>query len=106
MPTYKVILADVMGGEPTIYVGHISKPMTVQDALVDSGAVDKFKGMKIDLARKVPDRSEVLRLEINYDHKESKVIEEWNYAIHPGDEILVHREDVGALSAVFKSMGG
>ena len=106
LPTYKVIFASNMGGEPTIYTGRITKPMTVHDALVESGAVAKYPGMKIDLARKVPGRNEVLRLDINYDSKESHVVEEWNYAVHPGDEILVRKEDVGALSTVFKTLGG
>lgn len=106
LPTYKVIFANNMGGEPTVYTGHIAKPMTVQDALTESGAVAKFPGMKVDLARKVSGRNEVLRLDINYDSKESHVVEEWNYAIHPGDEILVRKEDVGPLSTVFKTLGG
>jgi hypothetical protein len=104
-PTYKVIFANGMGGEPTIFTGKLTGPVTVQQALEESGAIDKYKGMQVDLAREVPDKATVLKLPILFDPDTRSVLEEQNYAIHPGDEILVRKDNPGALDAVFRTLG-
>ncbi len=104
-PTYKVIFANNAGSSPKVFTGRITDSMTVQDALAESGASDKYRGMLIDLARKVPEKDEILRLPVVYDSDARHVIDAQNYAIHPGDEILIRRDNPGALEAVFKSFG-
>ncbi len=103
-PGYKVIFANHMGGKAKIYHGQVTPGVTVQDALEASGATRKYKGMLIDLARRVPDKNHVLKLPVNYDHEVSHVIDAQNYAIHPGDEILVRQNNPGAMDAMFRSL--
>lgn len=105
-PSYKVILVGGTGSEPHIYRGAINGNVTVQDALKASGAIDRFDYMSVDLARRVPDKAEILRLEINYDAEEQEVVAEWNYAVHDGDEILVRKESGGAVTRFFEQIGG
>ncbi len=104
-PTYKVILANNLGGKPQIFTGRVSDSTTVQDALVASGAVEKYRGMTIDLARRVPEKDQVLKLPVIYDGDARHVIDAQNYAIHEGDELLVRKNNPGAFEAMFKSLG-
>ena len=103
-PGYKVIFANHMGGKAKVYQGQVTEGLTVQDVLVESGATEKYEGMLIDLARRVPDSGQVLKLPVNYDHEVSHVIDVQNYAIHPGDEILVRQNNPGPLDAMFRSI--
>ncbi|MGI9518762.1 MAG: hypothetical protein ACR2NP_17015 [Pirellulaceae bacterium] len=103
-PGYKIIFANHLGGQPKIYQGRINPGMTVQDALEESGATKKYTGMLIDLARRVSDSGQVLKLPVNYDHEVSHVIDAQNYAIHPGDEILIRQNNPGPMDAMFRSI--
>ncbi len=104
--SYKVIFGTTEGNVPEIYEGVLDGNITVQDALQASGALNKFrKGMTVDLARRL-ETGRVLKMPVNYDSKSKQVMEEQNYAIHPGDEILVRREDNGMFQAVFGNMKG
>ena len=88
-PTYKVILGDSDAKKPKIYTGAINGNMTVQQALRDSGADQKFKAMRVDLARRT-ESGRVLKLPVHVDAS-GEVMSEQNYALHTGDEILVRR---------------
>lgn len=96
--TYKVILAG--NRKPQIYTGKLDKPVTVQQALVESGATRKYKEMTIKIARRLPGSSEILRMPATFDSDAGSVMEETNYAIHPGDEILVKPGSSGILDMV------
>ena len=102
-PTYKVIFATTGNRDPKIFVGQVQNAVTVQDALQASGALEKFKGMRVDLAR-VVESGRVLKLPVLFDAKTRETLPEQNYALHPGDEILVRREDPGLFADVFESL--
>jgi hypothetical protein len=101
--SYKVIFGTQNGKKPEIYTGQLAGNITVQDALEAAGAVDRFKGMTVDLARRL-ENGQVLKMPVNYDDASGRVQEEQNYAIHPGDEILVRRNDPGMLQPVFRDL--
>ena len=104
MPGYKVIFGTSKGKQPKIFRGQIGENVTVEEALREAGATKRFKrGMRVDLARRM-ENGRVLKLPVNYDIDLGRVIDEQNYALHPGDEILVRREDNGMLNDVFKNM--
>ncbi len=101
---YKVIFGTTKGKQPKIYNGQINNNLTVQDALEEAGATKRFKrGMRVDLARRM-ENGQVLKMPVNFDLDAGRVLTEQNYAIHPGDEILVRRSDAGMLNDVFKNM--
>ena len=103
LPGYKVIFGTTKGKTPEIYKGQVSGNLTVQEALQSAGAIKRYKGMRVDLARRL-ENGQILKMPVNYDAETGKVIEEQNYAVHPGDEILVRREDPGMLHDVFKGI--
>ena len=67
--------------------------MVVQNVLEDSGALDRFSRMTIKLKRRVDGRQGYLPLTAVYDHGRKTVRPESNYAIRPGDFLIV-TEDV------------
>ena len=105
-PTYKVIFQGKPGGQPKVFTGHLTEPITVQQALEESGATKKYRNMLIDLARRTPQSSEILRLPITYQPGERHVLEQQNYSILPGDEILIRRGSKGPIDAMLRSIGG
>lgn len=105
-PTYKVLLAGYTSSEPKVFTGTLTKPITVSQALEESGATQKYDGMRVDLARRVAENGEVLRLEIPWDSEAGTITDEhFNYAVHPGDEILVRPASSGPMHKMFKALG-
>jgi len=75
-----------------MFAGDIDGPMTVQDALVAAGAPKKYRSMNVTLIREVEGSNRPLRMVCDYDAATRSVQIEQNYAIHPGDRILVEPE--------------
>ena len=63
--------------------------MVVQNVLEDSGALDRFSRMSIKLKRRVDGQQGYLPLTAVYDHGRKTVRPESNYAIRPGDFLIV-----------------
>ena len=70
----------------------------VQQALEESGALRKFDRMKIELIRTANGRPQ--RMRSAYDHTRDQVPIEWDYAIYPGDRIIVTEDP----STIFDDM--
>lgn len=81
-------------GEPVRWSGPVSEGMTVQNVLEKSGAAKKIRAPQIDLVRKVPDQYQPLRMRSEYKPGTRRVKYEEDYAIHPGDRILVRPKEV------------
>ena len=71
--------------------------MVVQDALEGSGVMDRFDRMTIKVRRFVKGQQAYLPLTAVYDHDRNEVRPESNYAIQPGD-ILIVTEDTSSSS--------
>jgi hypothetical protein len=71
--------------------------MVVQDALEGSGVIDRFDRMTIKVRRFVKGQQSYLPLTAVYDHDRDEVRPESNYAIQPGD-ILIVTEDTSSSS--------
>ncbi len=71
--------------------------MVVQDALEGSGVMDRFDRMTIKVRRFVKEQQSYLPLTAVYDHDRDEVRPESNYAIQPGD-ILIVTEDTSSSS--------
>jgi len=71
--------------------------MVVQDALEGSGVMDRFDRMTIKVRRFVKGQQAYLPITAVYDHDRNEVRPESNYAIQPGD-ILIVTEDTSSSS--------
>jgi hypothetical protein len=88
----------------------LQSPLFVQEALEKSEALKRFRREKIQLYRKTQGSTPYSRLEVTYDHGKRRVPPESDYAIHPGDRLII-AEDTStffddAVSAMRTPWGG
>ena len=104
---YKVI-TPTRSGNPHIFRGSIpeDKGITIQEVLEKSGTTQKYRAMMVDIARRIPETGEVLKLPVKYDPNEGTVSPEQNYAILPGDEILIRPDSFNLIDAALKMIVG
>jgi len=93
-------------GKPTVEKVDITGPMTVQDALEASGAIRKFRGMKITLSRIIKDKGTLLKLPVEYQVRSKTVRTEQNYEVLPGDTITVSPKKNSLDKAIGSISGG
>ena len=96
--TYSVQMANRFG-EVEEYTGDIDGSVTVEAALQRSGALKRNRGMEIVVLRKLAKSPRPLRLEVDYTKSEG-VSSSQNYALHPGDTIVIQpagRDLVGGI---------
>ena len=82
-------------GQPTRWEGPILKGMTVQSALEASGALGKIKNADVELIRPVPENGTVLKMPADLQPNKRLVKYEQDYAILPGDRIVVRPKTTG-----------
>ena len=93
-------------GQPSVEKVNITGPVTVQDALVASGATKKFGAMKITLGRIVKDKGTLLKLPVEYVTRAKTVKEGQDYQILPGDTITVSPKKSNTIDKLLKSASG
>jgi hypothetical protein len=74
---------------------NITGPICAHDALQQASAVKKFNRIKIELVRPLPSGA-WHRMPIEYDRSIRRVPAEYDYAILPGDRLIV-TEDTGNM---------
>jgi hypothetical protein len=71
----------------------LSDQTRVQDVLDASRATSKFRNLDVFILRPTPQASEpMLKLGCRFDHKARRIVLETDYAVLPGDRVVV-RED-------------
>ena len=91
-------------GKPIVYEGQLDGPLTVQNALDRSGATEKFRGMQIGLFRVVKETGRNLKLPVSYTFRTKQVAAAQDYALHPGDRILIEAKSNSPLDKVMDSL--
>jgi protein involved in polysaccharide export with SLBB domain len=85
---YQVEMANMVG-RPQIYEGQLEKNMTVQQALEKSGAIRRYRKMDVSIMRVVEETGQPLKLVVNYNGAKRLVSPEQDYALLPGDRVVV-----------------
>jgi hypothetical protein len=85
---YVVEMANMMG-QSTTYEGQLEENMTVQTALVRSGATRRYRNMEIAILRTVEGTGYPLRMVVRYSPAQRMVVPEEDYALLPGDRIYI-----------------
>ena len=94
-PAYQVRLYN--GKNKRQFYGPLDQPKTVLMALQESGAIKEFPRMEVKLVRSIPG-SEPLKLPVFFQADERKVESSTDYAVHPGDIIIVKKDNSNMIS--------
>lgn len=92
-------------GDPKTFDGYLNSgsatgPVTVQTALEESGAVGRYRNMEITMYRRVSDSGRLLKLPVTFVPRTDSVKVEQDYALHPGDRIVVKPVTRGLFSLI------
>ena len=88
----------------TTYQGELDGPVTVQTALQRSGAIEKFRSMDIMVYRVVEDSGRGLKMPVVYTPRKKSVLPEQDYALHPGDRVVIQSRTNNALDKLVDSL--
>jgi hypothetical protein len=82
----------------------LQDPMFVQQALQASGVTKRFRGMNIQLIRVVGDDRQ--KMDSKYDRGKGSVEPAYDYALRPGDHLIVTEDNTTSLDMMFRSLAG
>jgi len=107
-PAYTVLLVPA-SGTPQSFRMPADEPVTVQEALEQSGAMHEYARQEIFLERTIPGAGKSHRMNVSFDRATQAVAAENDYAIYPGDRLIV-KEDTStiledSLEALSTAMG-
>lgn len=96
-------------GEPKAYEGNLNSnptngPVTVQTALEVSGAVGRYRNMEVTLYRRVEESGKLLKLPIVFQPRTDSVKVEQDYALYPGDRIVIRPVTSGLFALLTGGM--
>ena len=100
---YEVVMKGSFSRE-SISRGVIDGPITVQEVLQRSGAIDKFRNMEITIMRVVKETGQGIKLPVDYQSGKKTVRTEQDYAIHPNDRIMIVSQSNNALDKIVDSL--
>ncbi len=90
------------GGKPMRMEGTLDETMYVQGALEKTRAMKRFGKVNVFVVRTNQDSDRKHRMDVTYDSAKRRVTPETDYALHPGDRIVVVED---SSSLVDKLMG-
>jgi hypothetical protein len=93
------------GKQPQIAQIALPDVLYVQQALEQSGALGRFRRMKIEIYRHLPNGGGH-RLDIPFDRAKRSVPPSGDYAIHPNDRIVVTEDTSTMVDDMLESLGG
>lgn len=92
--TYQVIFVP-KEGQPEQIQRTLSGQMHIQEALEQVGAAKKFRRIQVELVRPLPS-GQFHRIPLDYDLGTKQLTPEFDYALLPGDRIIV-KEDPSTI---------
>ncbi len=84
----------------------LAEPLTVQDVLKKTGVLSQFTRMNITIERPVPGRPAPLKLEIPFSVATRSVDPGRDYAIRPGDRLIIAEDTRTLIDRLFDQAFG
>jgi len=101
---YMVNVFPAFGGKETSFKGQIRGNMTVQNALEESGAMKMARKADIELFRVVQGSGRTLKMPVEFQKGTSLVKFEQDYALHPGDRLVIRGKAGSGMGKVLDSI--
>ena len=90
--------------KPEIRQVPLQNTVFLQQALEGAGLVKRFRGMKIEVIRMAGDTRQ--KMEAKYQHAQKRVDPAYDYALHPGDHVIIAEENPSTVAEMMKSVTG
>ena len=100
-PTYTVEVR-AQNSKPAMKTMQLTGPTPVQQALEQSGAAKRFRRMHVTLMRSSGDERH--KLELKIDPNLGTIKPEYDYAVMPGDHLVVTENTATAFNDMFKDV--
>lgn len=91
-----------VGKKPEMAQTQVNRGATVQQVLEQTKLVQRFRRMKIEVLRVAGDQR--AKLDVKYDHTKAQVNPLYDYAIYPGDHLIVAEDPATSLDDMLKSL--
>ena len=91
------------GKKPEMTQLQLDNGTTVQQALEKAKLVQRFRRMNVEVMRVAGQQR--AKLDVKYDHTKAHVDPLYDYALHPGDHLIVAQDTSTALDDMLESLG-
>jgi hypothetical protein len=91
-------------GKPELRQLPLQSPMYVQQALEATGVIKRFRGMNVELIRMAGDKRQ--KMDSKYVRAGRRVDPGYDYALHPGDHLIVTEDSTTVLDEMFHALTG
>ena len=102
---YDVVFQPDKGGKPERLERALSERLTVQQALEQTGGLKKFNRIEVELIRQLPSGG-FHKIPCEYDRSTKRINPEFDYALMPGDKVIVKEDTSTVIDDMLQSAGG
>ncbi len=102
---YRVEMSGGFGGG-SVYDGTLDGPHTVQTALERSGAIKKYRNMNVTIWRVIEETGQPLKMATRYEPRKKAITPDQDYALMPGDRIVVEMASNSFIDKMVDSASG
>jgi hypothetical protein len=88
-------------GKPKAVEKQLTEPIHVQTAMEQTGALKKFDRSMISIYRQLPNGG-VHKMDLEFDREQKRIAPEYDYAILPGDRIIVTEDPRNMMDDVME----
>lgn len=93
------------GGQPERLERPLSEPTTVQQILVQTGGIKKYRRIEVEVIRQLPNGG-FHKIPCEYDRTTRQINPEFDYALMPGDRVIVKEDTSTIIDDMMQSAGG
>lgn len=92
-------------GRVDSYPMPLDEPLTIQQALEQTGMLNYFRRQEIYIERGVRGAGRPLRMTAEFDYSEQAVTPDTDYALYPGDKLVVKEDTTSLFDKTLEGLG-
>jgi hypothetical protein len=104
-PMCTVRIQGSLGADRT-YQQVVREGMTAQNILEESGQAARHGNFTIDILRQIDQPPGFVKMPVAYDSSKDRIPFESDYAIHPGDQVVIRPHTLSAFETIADSLSG
>lgn len=93
-------------GQPQRLERSLTEPTTVQQMLVQSGGIKKYRRIEVEVIRQRPSGGGHFTIPCEYDRATRQIDPANDYALMPGDRVVIKEDTSTVFDDIMRSAGG